>query len=78
MNFNPIEYPASEYTQSTPYDVQLELAYKAQESKTNHILHFLVSLIFLPWIVVWLVCAGSNGSKNKALRAKLELSFSQQ
>lgn len=75
MNFNQIEYPASEYTQAAPYDVQLELAYKAQENKTNHILHFLVSLIFLPWLIVWVVCAGSNGTKNKKLRQHLERSF---
>lgn len=56
--------------------MQLENFYKLHEHKTNHILHLLISLIFFPWLFVWIITAASNGTKNKELRERLERSYS--
>jgi hypothetical protein len=38
-----------------------------QYRKTNHIGHAILSLIFPPWIIVWVVCAVNNSNYNNHL-----------
>jgi Cu/Ag efflux pump CusA len=32
---------------------------------TSHVLHAILSIIFFPWLIVWLWCASSNSKTNK-------------
>lgn len=38
---------------------------KAQKRKTNWILHLVLTVIFWPWIVVWIVAGLRNASHNQ-------------
>lgn len=39
------------------------------ESKRNtwHILHFIATIIFIPWVFVWILCAVINHRHNKSV-----------
>ncbi len=42
-----------------------------QLRKTRHFLHFVLSVLFFPWLLVWCVCHFSNRSHNQ--RAQLAM-----
>lgn len=42
-----------------------------KHKSTWHLLHFILTIIFWPWIIVWVGCAASNSSYN----AKQKLAF---
>jgi len=37
----------------------------AQNSKTNHILHLLLSLLTLVWFIIWFIVSGRNSNRRK-------------
>lgn len=39
---------------------------------TMHWLHFLVTLLFWPWLLVWMIRWSSNNKKNKLQEWKLQ------
>ena len=32
--------------------------------KTSHLLHLIMTIIFIPWVLVWIWCATSNSRYN--------------
>lgn len=52
---------------------------QAQKRNTMHILHFILTLVFWPWVVVWIALAWSNNKHNQVINTeiiKLEYSMS--
>jgi hypothetical protein len=38
-----------------------------QYRKTSHIGHAIMSILFFPWVIVWIVCAVNNSNYNANL-----------
>lgn len=30
-----------------------------------HFIHFIITILFFPWVIVWIICAASAGNKHK-------------
>lgn len=44
---------------------ELKMHYKRKS--TWHILHLILTIIFLPWVLIWVFCTLSNNSHNRAM-----------
>ncbi len=44
---------------------------EACKSNTWHTVHFIMTIIFIPWIVVWIGCAWVNNKHNKNIDAHI-------
>lgn len=41
--------------------------------KTMHILHLILTILFPPWLIVWIFCAISNNQKNQEMLFKKQM-----
>lgn len=44
---------------------------QACKSSTWHLMHFILTVVFIPWAAVWIYCAWSNSKHNKNIDAHI-------
>jgi len=45
---------------------------QSQYKETKHILHFILTILFVPWVVVWIGCGVMNSLHNQEIDIKIE------